>query len=71
MLTTSEDDKPVLADLSDLSCRWFSTGKIFHFRGDYLVNDRGDHLRFEVLDKCGPTFEEFEGDLTGPGDLKE
>ena len=71
VLTTSHDNKPVVASLSELSCRWFSTGFVFHFLGDYLLNDRGDQLQFQVPDNCGPTFEEVEGDMPGPGDLKE
>ena len=71
VLTTSDNDEPVMAEPWQLSCRWNSNGFIFHFLGDYLVNDKGGHLRFEVPDDCGPGFEEYEGDTFLPGDLGE
>ena len=70
-LTSSDDDKPVLTHPRDLSCRWFSRGKIFHFSDGYLVSENADHLQFQFPTECGPGFQQFDGDIGGVGDLRE
>ena len=69
-LSGGEENTTVVASApGDVSCRWSLTslGKLFHWRGDFLVNGWGHSLGVEASPLCGPGFEVLEAETGGDG----